>query len=114
MTAVLPLLFALLADPLPAPARVLEVRPDGSLIDPKAPPPVRTSTAAPLPVEYLGRTIVLSKGETVWLRASGGRKIVRVAVDREGIVEAKGIDPSTVQLRAVETGAVKLTVETKD
>jgi hypothetical protein len=112
MLALLPLLFALYVDPVLTPARIIEVRPDGRLVDPKA-VPVR-STAAPVPIEDFGRRIVLTRGETVWLRATGGRKFKTVVVDRPGVVETKGVDASTVQLRAIETGAIKLTIETVD
>jgi hypothetical protein len=61
-----------------------------------------------------GRTLVLNRGEVVWLRAGGGRKIKTVLIERSGVVEARGVDASTVQLRALETGAVKLTIETID
>jgi hypothetical protein len=57
--------------------------------------------------------LALSRGETVLIRSVGGRKIKTVVVDREGVVEIRPLSPTELRVTAVETGIVRVTVETE-
>lgn len=67
---------------------------------------------APLPAGPGSAPLVVRKGETILLRVAAGRTITSVTLDRPGIVTLNPAGPSLVRLMGVETGIVRITVET--
>jgi hypothetical protein len=118
MLPTLVLLLAPLQAPMPPQSgpRVVEVGPGGRFRDSDPASNAVGRTTAPLPVGWLGgtNTLIMRKDEEVLLKAMDGRKIKSVVIDRGGIVDAKALSPTTVRLRGLETGRVRLTVELED
>ena len=95
--------------------RVLEVHENGVVREAGRPPayaPV-VATGAPMPVGWLTQQVVISQGETVLVRAANGRKIRSLSVNKEGVVEARAVDPYSVKLTGLRAGVIKLSVEAK-
>jgi hypothetical protein len=95
--------------------RVPEVHENGVVREAGRPPayaPV-ASTGAPMPVGWLTQQVVINQGETVLVRAANGRKIRSLSINKEGVVEARAVDPYSVKLTGLRAGVIKLSVEAR-
>jgi hypothetical protein len=66
-----------------------------------------------MPADWAGKQIVLTRGETVLLRAVGGKKFKTILVSQDGVVRLESIDPFLVKMTALEVGLVRLSVVTE-
>jgi hypothetical protein len=66
--------------------------------------------SSPLPVDWIPRTLVLNKGETIMFKAPKGKKIKTITASQGGIVTFQPIDPTKVLMKGVGPGTVRVAV----